>query len=251
VRIITDVAIFMLQLSSAELPANWAQWWWWRFNGAARLAASFGGAAIFCVVVLGPKLLVLLGVSWAAALVIPWWWQTFLVMSLTTVLWITVALLTKPDPEPLLRSFHQRARPLGWWAPFRQENRVQRALKSDLGGSVAESRSSASQPSESPSPWPSPDGRGSEDLRSILRGIFIAVLGATATSLFILGLSEAWFGRFVVGALALGAAAGLFTVFHKLTKTFLEFLTLRATGNDGLSQPDASARPITYEKKDS
>src|ERR1051325_7390409 len=118
VRIITDVAICMLQLSAAELPANWAQWWWWRFNGKARIAASFGGALIFCVIVLGPKALSLLGVSWAANLSVPWWWQTFLVMGVTTVLWISVALLTEPDPEPLLRQFHERARPLGWWSPF-------------------------------------------------------------------------------------------------------------------------------------
>ena len=97
-RIIFDVAVFMLQLGSAELPANWAQWWWWRFNGKARLAASFGGGGIFCAVVLGPKLLSGAGYEWANALVLPWWYQTFLVMALTTLLWVSVALLTKPDP---------------------------------------------------------------------------------------------------------------------------------------------------------
>jgi solute:Na+ symporter, SSS family len=120
VRIIFEVAVFMLQLSAAELPANWAQWWWWRFNGKARLAASFGGAGIFCLIVLGPKLLTLLGVPWAAGLVIPWWWQTLIVMGLTTALWISVALLTKPDPDEILERFYRRARPLGWWGPLRQ-----------------------------------------------------------------------------------------------------------------------------------
>jgi Na+/proline symporter len=119
VTIIFDVAVFMLTLSCAELPANWAQWWWWRFNGKARVAASFGGAAIFCLVVLGPKLLTWMGVTWAASLVLPWWWQTFLVMGLTTVLWVAVALLTEPDPQPLLDRFYDRARPLGSWGPVR------------------------------------------------------------------------------------------------------------------------------------
>jgi hypothetical protein len=114
-----DVAVFMLTLSCAELPANWAQWWWWRFNGKARVAASFGGAAIFCLVVLGPKLLGWLGVTWASALVLPWWWQTFLVMGLTTALWVAVALLTKPDPRRVLDEFYRRARPLGSWGPVR------------------------------------------------------------------------------------------------------------------------------------
>jgi Na+/proline symporter len=119
VTIIFDVAVFMLTLSCAELPANWAQWWWWRFNGKARVAASFGGAAIFCIVVLGPKLLTWMGITWAASLVLPWWWQTFLVMGLTTVLWVAVALLTEPDPQPLLDRFYDRARPLGSWGPVR------------------------------------------------------------------------------------------------------------------------------------
>lgn len=119
VTIIFDVAVFMLTLSCAELPANWAQWWWWRFNGKARVAASFGGAAIFCVVVLGPKFLMWMGIPWAASLMLPWWWQTFLVMGLTTALWVAVALLTKPDPQPLLDTFYDRARPLGSWGPIR------------------------------------------------------------------------------------------------------------------------------------
>ena len=119
VHIMFDVAVFMLQLSCAELPANWAKWWWWRFNGKARVAASFGGAGIFCLVVLGPKLLVRAGAGWATALVLPWWWETFLVIGLTTALWVAVALLTDPDPEPVLDEFYRRARPLGSWGPVR------------------------------------------------------------------------------------------------------------------------------------
>ncbi len=119
VEFMFNVAVFMLQLSAAELPANWAQWWWWRFNGKARIAASFGGAAIFCVVVLGPQALQWAGVAGASELIIPWWWQTFLVMGLTTLLWVTVALVTEPEPEPLLNDFYRRVQPLGNWTPVR------------------------------------------------------------------------------------------------------------------------------------
>jgi Na+/proline symporter len=128
VEFMFNVAVFMLQLSAAELPANWAQWWWWRFNGYARVAASFGGAAIFCLVVLGPQALQWAGVAGASALIIPWWWQTFLVMGLTTLLWVTVALLTKPEPESLLNDFYRRVQPLGSWSPVRE--RVAAALGS-------------------------------------------------------------------------------------------------------------------------
>ena len=210
VRIIIDVAIFMLQLSAAELPANWAQWWWWRFNGKARIAASFGGALIFCVVVLGPKLLLFLGVTWAERLIPSWWWQTFLVMGLTTVLWVTVALLTKPDPEPLLRKFYRRARPLGCWTPF-----------ADAG--------------EQSNQW--------QNFKPVLRGILVAFCGAIATSLFILGLTQAWFGRFAWSAAAVVSSVVLFLTFSRMAKTYLNFLALRAEDNEVIVPFAAQADP--------
>lgn len=192
VQIIFEVAVFMLQLSAAELPANWAQWWWWRFNGPARLAASFGGAAVFCLVVLVPKGLVALGFAWATALVLPWWWQTFAVMGLTTVLWVTVALLTPPDPPPLLQAFHHRAAPLGWWGPFQAP------------------------------------GQGhfhsTHPIIPLLRGGGVAFLGAIATALLILGLSHAWFGRFALAAVELATSTITFLGFRRATNSFVDGL---------------------------
>jgi SSS family solute:Na+ symporter len=198
VSIITDVAIFMLQLSAAELPANWAQWWWWRFNGPARMAASFGGAGIFCIVVLGPKLLQYLGVPGAAALVLPWWWQTLLVMGITTVLWIVVALLTPPEPPALLTSFYLRARPLGWWKNYQpiSEQRIKSA-----------------------------------PVKPILRGIGVAVIGFAATSLLITGLTQLWFARYEQGIVMLTVSAILFFFFRKMANAYLDFLSSRISGN--------------------
>ncbi|RIK85630.1 MAG: hypothetical protein DCC67_03545 [Planctomycetota bacterium] len=122
VQLLFKVAVFMLQLSAAELPANWAQWWWWRFNGKARLAASFGGAAIFCIVVLGSEALVAAGLVQQSQ-VPPWWWQTFIVMGLTTALWVTVALLTEPESDEILDRFYARVQPLGSWGPVRRRVR--------------------------------------------------------------------------------------------------------------------------------
>ncbi len=191
VRIIVDVAVFMLQISAAELPANWAQWWWWRFNGKARLAASFGGAGIFCAVVLGPKALIAAGMPWAEKLLLPWWWQTFLVMGLTTLLWLSVALLTKPDPHRLLHHFYNRARPMGWWAPFRSDR--------ESIGLVP-------------------------GLRPILRGIAISGIGAASVSLLILAFSKAWFGSWLAAGLLLAGAAPLSVVFFKMSRLYLDLL---------------------------
>lgn len=190
VLIITDVAVFMLSLSAAELPANWAQWWWWRFNGPARVAASFGGAFIFCLVVLGPKILLFFGFNWAQSLVIPWYYQTIFVMGLTTVLWLVVALVTKPDPKYILESFYQKARPLGCWTPFKNLDKIPQNYQ----------------------------------FKPILRGIMIACLGAGSTALFIIGLTRLWFAQYDLGLLTTASGIVMFVVFWSLAKKYLLFL---------------------------
>ena len=75
-----------------------------------------------------------LGVGWAEQLAMAWWWQTFLVMGLTTALWVTVALLTEPEPEKVLDGFYRRVRPLGTWGPVRR--RVDAELSAAPGYAV-------------------------------------------------------------------------------------------------------------------
>lgn len=211
VGFIIDVAIFMLQLSAAELPANWAQWWWWRFNGPARIAASFGGAAVFCLVVLLPKGLSWMKISWADSLVLPWWWQTLLVMVLTTVLWVMVALFTKPDPDELLGSFYQRVRPFGWWGPYRR----------------------FAQPTPASERLP------------IARGIGVAVVGFIATSLLIVGLTNLWFGVYRWSVAELSGSALLFYLFRVLTRKYLAMLTTHTATEDDLAKTGGALYPVS------
>ena len=104
--LIFSVAVFMLQFSAAELPANWAQWWWWRFNSWGRLAASFGAPVILLLVrFFLPR--------WS------WWDQTYLVIGLNTILWMAVTLATPADRTEVLTHFYRKARPLGDWGPVR------------------------------------------------------------------------------------------------------------------------------------
>jgi len=137
-----------------------------------------------------------LGVAGAERLVIAWYWQTLLVMGLTTLLWIVVALLTRPDPQPLLQDFYKRARPLGFWKPFRN--------KGELGTY--------------------------RPLRPILKGIFIAIIGTVSVSLFILGLTHAWFARYGTSLLTLLAAIVLFIGFRKMASGYLKELEI-STGD--------------------
>lgn len=108
VKLIFTVALFMLQFSAAELPANWAQWWWWRFNRWGRLAATLGAPVVLVLVTR------VFCQDWS------WWDQTYLVISANTVFWVLVTLLTPADSPEVLDRFYRAGRPLGAWRPVRE-----------------------------------------------------------------------------------------------------------------------------------
>ncbi len=164
VQFLFDVAIFMVGLATAEMSANWAQWWWWRFNGWGRLAASFGGGLTYiALVLLFPQM--------------KWWNRMYLIMAISTGLWLIAALATSPEPRALLTKFYERARPMGWWGTIRQE-----ALQSNPG--AASER----------------DGFG---MRKICVGLVIAAVGAASVMCYIVGISNLYFGKYVQGLLLL------------------------------------------------
>ncbi len=178
-----DVSVFMLGLSSAEITANWGQWWWWRFNGAARLAASFGGPLIFLFnkYVLFQYVVPLKGdVGYVVVLSS---------MAATFVLWVLVALFTRPEPEAKLLEFYRRSRPLGWWGPI-----AAKVLAEEREGGTALT------------PHSPPRG-----LRPIVGGLGIALLGAimvaAGTIAFSCGYIGSWFALALFSLLAV--ATGL------------------------------------------
>jgi Na+/proline symporter len=166
---VIDIAVFMLGISSAELTANWAQWWWWRFNGHARLAASFGGPLIF----LFNQFVVFRYVVDAGEASV--YLVVFASMAATFLLWVVVALVTRPEPEEKLVEFYRRARPMGAWGPI-----ARRAGVAPVG-------------------W-----------APVARGLGIAGLGAVMVGAAVVALSSAYVARWdtVVVALALSFVAG-------------------------------------------
>lgn len=156
---VINISVFMLGLSSAELTANWAQWWWWRFNGCARLAASFGGPLIFLI----NKFLIF--PTYFPTVTGEITYQVVLCsMAETLVLWVIVALITKPEPEDVLIEFYRRARPMGWWGPI--------AAKA---GVATES--------------------GAEP---ILSGLILAAIGATAVGAAVIAFSAAYVAQWEI-----------------------------------------------------
>lgn len=172
---VIDVSVFMLGLSSAEITANWGQWWWWRFNSKARLAASFGGPAIFLLnkyVIFRHLIPTESNVGYVIVLSS---------IGMTFILWMTVALLTRPDPEKRLIAFYKQARPLGWWGPI-----ARKAGIPPRGG------------------------------RPILRGLAIALVGAVMIAAGTIAASEVYVARWPV-VLAFGVLCGAAGLVFKLS----------------------------------
>jgi Na+/proline symporter len=205
---VIDISVFMLGLSAAELTANWAQWWWWRFNGKARLAASLGGPmiyllnyflllratpyklesypAMFAVPIEAVNAFIARRVEFCQQL-LPTEWHglddgtyTIVLLSMleTLVLWVTVALLTKPEPHELLVAFYRRSKPLGWWGPIAREV----------------------------------DGSAAPGAKPIAIGLLIAGMGAVMVGSGVVALSAAYVGNNNIAIVGLTAAvtSGIF-----------------------------------------
>ena len=190
VQTIIRVAVFMLGLSSAELSANWAQWWWWRFNKSGRLAATFGGPLIFLAAqffwsnIMKVRSMFTLG-----------YLATLTGMAVTTVLWIAVTLLTRPDDMEILKEFYRRSKPLGFWGP------VRRAVGAEAGSR--------------------PRGR-------IWQGLLLSLAGFAGVALLILGLSDFYVGKFGPGGALLAGSIGLGIVFLSLFNRYFRAISSEA-----------------------
>lgn len=96
------VGIVMLLFPAFLVPFA-LRWYWARFNGAgfvAGIAAGFAAAAWFALGRPG---------GWNEAT------QFLAIAAVSTVASVAAALATAPVPEPVLRNFHARIRPFGWW----------------------------------------------------------------------------------------------------------------------------------------
>jgi hypothetical protein len=111
---------------------------------------------------------------------------------MTFVLWVCVALFTKPDPEEKLIEFYLRARPLGWWGPI--------ALKAT--GSVPANRR-----------------------RPIMTGLFVAMIGAMMVGSGVICLSNMYIAQWrlvLLSGFFCGCTGIIFKIMYKKFMNFLE-----------------------------
>jgi Na+/proline symporter len=184
------IATVISGMFAASAAYLWAQWWWWRANLASWVAAMIGGpVAYFALEWLLPK-----SDWWASRLAAGEaaadgmaMLHALIATVVTTVAWVAVALLTKPESGETLTSFYLRARPLGWWTPVRQM----------ISAAETNQRAGASTPLPPVGP------------PLLLAGGFgVAAVGAAWVAAGVLGVSQLVIGNWALATALLGAAAG-------------------------------------------
>ena len=92
------------------------RWFWWRINAWSEIAAML--ASFVCS-------LTLFAGKHAAGWSIPDYWSLILTVAVTTVVWITVTLLTRPVDDATLDKFYALTRPAGpGWRAVRERTKL-------------------------------------------------------------------------------------------------------------------------------
>lgn len=194
------IAVTLAGMFGSTLVFGWGQWWWWRVNVWSWCAAMIGGPIVYFA--LGWKLAhwptwqaeVDLGEAQAQSMAML---QAVIAMTLTTALWVTVTLVTRPHDMQTLKTFYRRARPMGLWGPVRRA-----ILAETQGGAPGEGREATPLP-------PQPRGL-------IVGGVMTAVVGATWIALAVLAVSQGIVGRYAQAAALAVAAVAVALVFKRL-----------------------------------
>jgi len=180
------ITMVVVGICGSQATFGWGQWWWYRVNLPGWVAAIASGPAFYFIF----KYMLPM---------IPWWAQmqksdsetmsivnALVAMAASTVCWVAVTLLTKPEPMENLKAFYLRCRPAGCWGP------VRRAL-------IAEGRL-PEEPAES----------------QLLPGFLIAVVGFAMMACGTLILASAFVGNYRLAAVYLAGTLISGALFKKM-----------------------------------
>ena len=102
------------------------RWYWWRINAWSEIAALSASAATAIFLKISPEngLVEALGsaLERAGFAVDAWGVGILLIVAVTTLTWIAVTFLTKPDDPQKLLAFYRKVRPGGFWGPVARMN---------------------------------------------------------------------------------------------------------------------------------
>jgi Na+/proline symporter len=86
------------------------RWYWWRVNAWSEITATVTPALVYTVI------RIINAGAETPRIVFPD--TLFLIVTITTVTWIAVTLLTRPTASSTLDTFYRRVRPSGFWGAF-------------------------------------------------------------------------------------------------------------------------------------
>jgi len=102
------------------------RWYWWRVNAWSEIAALSASAATAVYLKIFPDNALVRGLGRglekAGFRVDAWGVGILLIVAVTTVAWIAVTFLTKPDETDKLLAFYRKVRPGGVWGPIARLN---------------------------------------------------------------------------------------------------------------------------------
>ena len=112
--------IYIIEISAGIALVWLLRWYWWRVNAWAEIAAMAGSVVLANTrVLLGliepvvpSGVLQAVDAMYAPGMDLV---RGVVILIACTVLWVTVALATKPESDEVLDGFYRRVRPGGWW----------------------------------------------------------------------------------------------------------------------------------------
>ncbi len=148
VALLSAGATWYMQTHGASIAAAWKfllalgagaglvfilRWYWWRINAWSELSAMTAAATISLTLQsrLGLPIVRALHSFDPQLLIQPldsddphgFAWLMLITTALTTLIWLSVTLLTKPEPQVTLQNFYDRVRPAAFgWRPFAPES---------------------------------------------------------------------------------------------------------------------------------
>lgn len=100
--------LLMMGIGAGTGAVYLLRWYWWRINAWSEVSAMAAAAAVTATLHAAPRLSGSDPIVFAKSIL--------LTVAVTTVVWITVTFLTKPEPDAKLVDFYRRVRPgkFGW-----------------------------------------------------------------------------------------------------------------------------------------
>jgi solute:Na+ symporter, SSS family len=114
--------LFIIQLTAGIAIVMLLRWYWWRVNPWAEISAMiasfllangpFWAGIIEDIGLFSPEIHVKINLAFSSEYDML---RATFILVFSTVIWVIVTLITRPDDKEHLRNFYRKVRPGGWW----------------------------------------------------------------------------------------------------------------------------------------